>query len=98
MAKDLQTGALLDVYGVFLSDKQRAIAEHYYFEDLSLSEIAENENISRQAVRDIIRRTATALNDYEKKCGYFEKFTLLKKLCEKDEIDLSAIKKTVSSL
>ena len=42
MSKDLHISALLDVYGAFLGAKQREITEHYYNDDLSLAEIAEN--------------------------------------------------------
>ncbi|MBR0466973.1 MAG: hypothetical protein IJJ40_05745 [Clostridia bacterium] len=98
MAKDLHIGALLDVYGPFLSEKQRVIAEHYYFDDLSLSEIAENENISRQAVRDLIRRVGETLVAYEKKCGYFDKFSALKTLCENENADIDEIKRIIYSL
>ena len=41
--KDLYVSALLDVYGSFLSEKQQALTEYYYNDDLSLSEIAEHE-------------------------------------------------------
>ena len=98
MAKDLHIGALLDVYSPFLSEKQRVIAEHYYFDDLSLSEIAENENISRQAVRDLIRRVGETLVAYEEKCGYYKKFTALKQLCDKETLDINEIKKITDSL
>ena len=54
MPKDLSVSALLDFYGPFLSEKQRNLLHHYYDEDLSLSEIAENEQITRQGVRDQI--------------------------------------------
>ena len=98
MAKDLRVGALLDVYGPFLSEKQRTLAEHYYFEDLSLSEIAENENISRQAVRDIIRRTGEMLARYESECGYRAKFDKLKTLAESESPDIEKIKEVIYSL
>lgn len=98
MAKDLRIGALLDVYGAFLSDKQRAIAEHYYFEDLSLSEIAENENISRQAVRDLIRRTGEVLEKYEDTCGYYKKFSSLKQLASQNDADFKKIKEIIETL
>ena len=98
MAKDLRIGALLDVYGAFLSDKQRAIAEHYYFEDLSLSEIAENENISRQAVRDLIRRTGETLEKYEGTCGYYKKFSSLKQLASQSDADFKKIKEIIETL
>ena len=82
MAKDLTVGALLDVYGIFLSAKQREIMSHYYNDDLSLSEIAENEGITRQAVNDIIRRGESTLNKYENTCGYYGKISSIKKILE----------------
>lgn len=80
MPKDLKICDLLDVYGEFLSEKQRSLCEHYYNEDLSLSEIAENENITRQGVRDIIARATAQLERYEAVCGYSRKFNRLKAL------------------
>ena len=47
MAKDLKFAALLDIYGGVLTDKQRDVLDLYYNEDLSLSEIAANDEISR---------------------------------------------------
>lgn len=91
MAKDLAIGALLDVYGVFLSDKQRVIMSHYFNDDLSLSEIAENENITRQAVSDIIRRGEITLKKYENECGYCLKISELQKICKADMSDSSKI-------
>lgn len=67
MAKDWEIPQLLDAYGLFLTEKQRAITAHYYDEDLSLAEIAENEGVTRQAVRDVIRRTEEQLRDMEEK-------------------------------
>ena len=69
MGKDLAFSALLDVYGRFLSDKQRNLAEHYYNEDLSLSEIAENEGITRQGVSDFVKRGEAQLTEFEEKLG-----------------------------
>ena len=94
MAKDLYIGSLLDVYGAFLSEKQREIMYHYFNDDLSLSEIAENENITRQAISDIIRRGEAALKRYESECGYYKKVSELKKICSSDMSDkdkLSAV-------
>ena len=62
--KNLHVSALLDVYGEFLSEKQRNLTEHYYNEDLSLSEIAENEGITRQAVNRIKNRAIEVLRGY----------------------------------
>ena len=98
MAKDLRIGALLDVYGVFLSEKQRTLTEHYYNDDLSLSEIAENEGITRQGARDIIHRAAVLLESYEEKCGYYEKFRKLKTLSADTDKNAAEIKKIIETL
>lgn len=80
--KDLFLGVLNDVYGEFLGEKQRRVLSAYFDEDLSLSEIAENENITRQGVSDIIKRASKKLYGLEKKCGYAKKFSSLKNLSE----------------
>ena len=68
MAEDrVMQSLLLDFYGELLTDKQREAVEFYYNEDLSLGEIAENQNISRQGVRDAIARGAKTLADMENK-------------------------------
>ena len=56
MAKDLQITMLFDIYGDMLTQKQRDFITYYYDDDLSLSEIAQNEGITRQGVRDSIKR------------------------------------------
>lgn len=78
--KDLYVSALLDVYGFVLSEKQRTLTEYYYNDDLSLSEIAENEGITRQGVNDLIKRAVAQLNSLEEKCGYCKSFLRLKEL------------------
>ena len=80
MPKDLYVSSLLDVYGYCLNEKQRTVLEYYYNDDLSLSEIAENEGITRQGVADLIKRSETQLRQLESKCGYCEKFMKLKSL------------------
>lgn len=82
MAKDLYISSLLDVYGEFLSEKQKNITEHYYNDDLSLSEIAENEGITRQGVSDIIKRSEAQLRVMEEKCSYAKYFLRLKELSQ----------------
>ena len=82
MPKDLNVGALLDVYGEFLNEKQRKILMYYYDEDLSLSEIAENEGVTRQGVADLVKRGKEALYSLEDRCGYCEKFSRLKTLSQ----------------
>jgi predicted DNA-binding protein YlxM (UPF0122 family) len=85
MGKDLAFSALLDVYGRFLSQKQKSLTEHYYNEDLSLSEIAENEGITRQGVSDNIRRAENKMLSWEKECGFCESFLRLKELSDDAE-------------
>lgn len=74
MPKDLNISLLLDFYGEMLSEKQRDIIDDYYNSDLSLSEIAEDKNITRQGVRDSIKRSETQLVDMENKLGLYKKF------------------------
>lgn len=80
MSKNLYISSLLDVYGDFLGEKSKALTEYYYNDDLSLSEIAENEGITRQGVRDQIKRAEIQLLALEEKCHYCEKFLKLKEL------------------
>ena len=63
MAKNLEVSFLLDFYGEMLTKKQHDFLVYYYDEDLSLSEIAENEGITRQGVRDAIKRAENQLFD-----------------------------------
>ena len=74
MAKNLQIGYLLDIYGQLLTEKQRDAVELYYNEDLSLSEISEHLGITRQGVRDSIKRAENLLLDCEEKMGLAARF------------------------
>lgn len=74
MAKNLEVSFLLDFYGEMLTDRQREAVESYYFEDLSLAEIADNQGISRQGVRDAIKRSETLLFEMEERLGLARKF------------------------
>ena len=73
MAKELKFVMLLDCYGDLLTDHQRSIMELYYCEDLSLAEIGQPLDITRQAVRSIIKRTEDILLNYEEKLGFAER-------------------------
>jgi predicted DNA-binding protein YlxM (UPF0122 family) len=73
VAKDLKISVLLDFYGNMLTDKQRDVLELYYNEDLSLGEIGNYEGISRQGVRDSIKRGEAVLLELEEKLGLYEK-------------------------
>ena len=65
MGKNLEISLLLDFYGEMLTEKQRDVVELYYNEDLSLAEIASHSGITRQGVRDSIKRAESQLLDYE---------------------------------
>ena len=56
MEKNVKVSILLDIYGKMLTEKQYKLLDDYYNNDLSLSEIAENERITRQAVRDNLKK------------------------------------------
>ena len=79
MAKNLEVSYLLDFYGELLTQKQHDFLIYYYDEDLSLSEIAENEGITRQGVRDAIKRAESQLFEMERKLGVAAKFSELSK-------------------
>ena len=69
MMKNLDFVLLLDCYGSLLTERQRALLEGYYDEDLSLAELAEPLGISRQAVHDSIRRGERQLEQLEAQMG-----------------------------
>lgn len=74
MAKNLEISLLLDFYGDMLTDKQREVIEFYYNDDLSLSEIADNQGITRQGVRDSIKRAESQLLYMEERLGLARRF------------------------
>lgn len=78
MAKNLDVTLLFDIYGEMLTEKQRDFIVYYYEDDLSLSEIAQNEGITRQGVRDAIKRAETQLFLFEEKLGLKRRFDELK--------------------
>lgn len=71
--KSLQLGSLLQIYGNLLTEKQRKIAEEYFYFDISLSEIAVNNGITRQGVNDVVKKVSNLLLEYENKLGILEK-------------------------
>ncbi len=87
--KDLTVGFLLDFYGDVLSERHRSIMEMYYGDDLSLAEIAENEGISRQGIRHIIKKCEEELRFLEERLGLATQFATLQRTA-KDMLSLSA--------
>lgn len=72
--KDLHIAVLFDFYGAMLTEKQKDVIDLYYNEDLSLAEIAEHEGISRQGVRDNIKRGEAYLLELEEKLRFAENY------------------------
>ncbi len=91
MAKNLQLSVLLDFYGDILTEKQKDVMELYYNEDLSLSEIAEHEHISRQGVRDSIKRGEETVLELEQKLKMAEKFNRMSGLFDEIKEKTEAI-------
>ena len=82
MPKDLYFSKLLDFYSLELKDRQKEVMNLYYNDDLSLSEIADNIGISKQGVRDTIKRSETLLLNVDKKFNLISKSEALQKNLE----------------
>lgn len=74
MEKLVEIGILFDFYGKLLSEKQYQAIELYYIYDLSLAEIGEEMDITRQGVFDTLKRSEQKLYRYEEKLGLIKKF------------------------
>lgn len=79
--KDMRLTLLLDHYGDLLSEHRRDIIEMYYCEDLSLAEIAENTGITRQGVRESIKKSEADLRTFESKLHLAERLAALQDTC-----------------
>jgi hypothetical protein len=73
---------LFDFYGDMLTERQREFYDLYYNEDLSLAEIAENYDITRQGVRDVIVRAEGILTELEDKTGIIRRFQKMQEQLE----------------
>ena len=69
----IRLGSLYSVYGPLLTTKQRRCTELYFYDDLSLAEIAAGMQISRQAVSDLLKRVEQMLEHYEAQLGFLQK-------------------------
>ncbi len=96
MEKNVEISILCDLYGKLLTDKQFELLNDYYNNDLSLSEIAENNSITRQAVRDIIKKGEKKLFEYEEKLLFMKRMSNQEKTIEHVLSELTKIEKTSS--
>ena len=79
LEKKVEVSILCQIYGKLLTEKQFEFIDDYYNNDLSLSEIAENNNITRQAVRDVIKKGENKLFEFE------EKLLIMKKMLKQEK-------------
>lgn len=80
--KNLEIAFLLDFYGDVLSERKRTVLDYYYNMDFSLAEVAQEIGISRQGVRDLIKKAEEELLFYEEKLGLAKRFRTTQKSVE----------------
>jgi len=85
MEEKVRISILLELYGKLLTEKQFEYMDYYYNQDLSLSEIGDNENITRQAVRTILLKSKKKLEEYESKLKFMQKEEKIKQYIEELE-------------
>lgn len=83
MEKIVEQGLLYDFYGELLTAHQRQIYEDAVYHDMSLTEIADIQGISRQGVHDLLRRCDRILEQYEAQLGLVKKFALIKEKAQR---------------
>ena len=99
LEKTKRVNDLIDLYGNLLTTNQLNILELYYMEDLSLKEIAEELNVSRNAVHDSLKRSLITLEDYEEKLCLLEKDVIKNELLSRyEELTKEEIKSYVEKL
>lgn len=91
MERHVEISVLCQIYGKLLAEKQYEYINDYYNNDLSLSEIAENNNITRQAVRDIIKKGENKLFEFEEKLLFMKRMLKQEKQIEQILQELSKI-------
>ncbi|MBR1814161.1 MAG: DNA-binding protein [Lachnospiraceae bacterium] len=93
MEKIVEQTLLYDFYGDLLTDRQKEVYEEIVFNDLSLSEAAEEYGISRQGIHDMIRRSENALREYEEKLHMIRRFQTIRELTEEALEQLEVLQK-----
>ena len=99
LEKTKRVNDLIDLYGNLLTDNQLNILELYYMEDLSLKEISEELNVSRNAIHDSLKRSLNILEEYENKLKLIEKEKIKSDLLEKiNDLSKEEIKEIIIKL
>ena len=73
LEKNILLTQLFDLYGPLLSKLQKNVMADFLLGDLTLTEIAENYGVSRQAIKDVVSKAETKLFDYENKLGFLKR-------------------------
>ena len=94
MERIVEQGLLYDFYGELLTEHQRRIYEDVVFHDLSASEIAREQGISRQGVHDLVRRCDRILEEYEEKLQLVAKFMKVRDAAARNEEEADQFLKT----
>ena len=97
MEEKVRISILLELYGKLLTEKQYEFMDLYYNQDLSLSEIGDNNDITRQAVRTILLKSKKKLEEYENQLKFMQKEEKIKKCIEELE-ETNADKKILKKL
>lgn len=96
--KELYCG-LFEFYKEFLTPNQIKVCEQYFFDDYSLFEIAEQENISKQAVKDTLDKAISNLLKFESSLHLLDKYKQYKKLlANKESMNVNDYVKALESL
>ena len=96
MENSVKFSILLELYGKLLTEKQYEMLDNYYNQDIGLSEIAENLGITRQAVRDNLKKGENNLIEFEEKLHLLQKRETILKVCE--EIKNSELRKKLQNI
>lgn len=92
--KRLEISILLDYYGALLTERQREILDYYYNDDMSLSEIADETGITRQGVRDALKKGEALLSSTEEKLSLAARFEERSELIDKIVAGLTELEKS----
>ncbi len=98
MLNKIDGNILFDFYGPLLTDHQNEVLNDYYYDDLSMSEIADNYNVSKSAISDLINRSILQMNEYEEKLHLIKNSKSIDTLIDKMDKDLNVPKKYIKEL
>ena len=90
--------ALYERYGALLTDHQREVVDLYLRSDWSLAEIADHQGTSRAAVHDIVRRSTSAMQEYERRLGLLAESARRRRAVAALERELDGLRRRVARL